>query len=293
MAASILALLFWGLRVGIDFKGGLLLEVEYRGSRPESADVAGKLTDVVSGASVRPTGERGYIIRVPSLTPDARLGLLERLQFDGERELAVKRMTSIGGVLGREATRSAFVSIILVLLAIVVFITVAFRKVSEPVSSWKYGVIAVGALFHDVLIPTGVFSVLGKFSGVEVDTLFVTALLVIFGFSVHDTIVVFDRVRENLKRNREYREGKSFDRVVGESVSETLTRSINTSLTTLFALVVLLLFGPAATQWFALALIIGIIAGTYSSICLASPLLVSVGRAHLLTSRKPHPYGGG
>ena len=184
-----------------------------------------------------------------------------------------KNFASIGPVLGAEALRKSIFSIVFVILSIVLYITFVFRKVSEPVSSWKYGLTAIVALAHDIIIPIAVFSVLGHFAGYEVDTLFVTALLVILGFSVHDTIVVFDRVRENLRHGSS---GKSFETVVGESVGQTFARSINTSLTTLLALVILYFFGGEATQHFALALIIGIAAGTYSSVFIGSPLLVTI-----------------
>jgi preprotein translocase subunit SecF len=184
-----------------------------------------------------------------------------------------KRFDSVGPLLGIEALRKSFASVILVIIAIVLFIAFAFRHVSEPISSWKYGIIAVIALIHDVIVPIGAFSILGHYKGYEVDTLFVTALLVVLGFSVHDTIVVFDRVRENLKNSSSK---KSFSDIVGESISQTLTRSINTSLTTLLALIVLYFVGGESTQHFSLALIIGIVAGTYSSIFLGSPLLVTV-----------------
>jgi preprotein translocase subunit SecF len=164
----------------------------------------------------------------------------------------------------------------MVLLAIVLFITFAFRKVSEPVSSWKYALIAIIALIHDVIIPAGAFALFGHFAGFEIDTLFVTALLVILGFSIHDTIVVFDRVRENLRQNREGKQKKMFETIVGESINQTFVRSVNTSLTTLIAIFVLYLVGAEATRHFSLTLLIGIIAGTYSSIFLGSPLLVTV-----------------
>ena len=154
---------------------------------------------------------------------------------------------------------------------IISYIGWAFRKVSRPISSWKYGIVAIVALLHDVLIPSGVFSALGYLKGVEIDALFVTALLTILGFSVHDTIVVFDRTRENLKKNP----GANFEMTVDKSVRETIARSINTSLTVLFVLFALLFFGGETTRFFSLALIIGIFFGTYSSIFLASPLLVS------------------
>ncbi|MCX6719313.1 MAG: protein translocase subunit SecF, partial [Candidatus Taylorbacteria bacterium] len=188
--------------------------------------------------------------------------------------IVVKNFDTIGPVLGGEALRKAYVSIILVIVGIVLYITFAFRKVSLPVSSWKYGFVAIIALIHDVIIPTGVFSVLGHFAGYEVDTLFVTAILVILGFSVHDTIVVFDRVRENLKNSLGSR--KPFGEIVGASISQTFVRSINTSLTTLIALVVLYILGGSTTEHFTLALIVGIAAGTYSSIFIGSPLLVTL-----------------
>ncbi len=171
--------------------------------------------------------------------------------------------------------RKSLFSIILVIICIVFFITFAFRQVSEPIAPWKFGVITILALVHDVLIPAGVFAVLGHFQGIEVDTLFVTALLVVLGFSVHDTIVVFDRVRENLKINRETRAKKPFEQIVGESISQTFVRSINTSLTTILVLIVLFFVGAETTKLFSLALIIGIIAGTYSSIFIGSTLLVT------------------
>jgi preprotein translocase subunit SecF len=163
----------------------------------------------------------------------------------------------------------------MVLLAIVLFITFAFRKVSRPVSSWKYGFTAIIALAHDVIIPVGFFAIMGHFfGGYEIDALFVTAMLVVLGFSIHDTIVVFDRVRENLHADKNKNE--TFENIVGQSVSETFTRSINTSLTTVLALVAVFVWGPETTRNFAMALIVGIITGTYSSIFIASPLLVTM-----------------
>lgn len=271
--ASIAAVSLWGLNLSIDFTGGSILEVAYTDVRPELTEVKGTLDEssYELKSSVRPTGDKGFIIRMRSVTPEektaivAELGAPEEIRFD-----------SIGPVLGGEAIRSAVISILLVIFAIVIFITYAFRKVSEPVSSWKYGVVAIVALIHDIIIPTGVFAVLGHFAGYEVDTLFVTALLVVLGFSVHDTIVVFDRTRENLKHANDRGVKKPFSDIVGESISQTFARSINTSLTTVLALVVLYFVGGEATQHFSLALIIGIVAGTYSSVFLGSPLLVTL-----------------
>lgn len=278
IAASIFALAFWGLRPGIDFKGGSLLEVSYPDGRPGKAEIEQALSPLNVSASVRPTRENGYIIRMKDLSEAEQSTVREAVSFNGVRKVVEERFDTIGPLLGREAVAKSLVAIVLVILCIVLFITFAFRKVSEPVSSWKYGIITIVALIHDVVIPTGVFAVLGHFAGYEVDTLFVTALLVVLGFSVHDTIVVFDRVRENLRVSHEVRDRKDFATIVGESIQQTFVRSINTSLTTVIALVVLYFIGPEITQHFSLALLIGIVAGTYSSIFIGSPLLVTVER---------------
>lgn len=281
---SIASVAVWGLRLGIDFKGGSIIEVEYTGERPAQADLKSQLVSLSLEESIRPTGDKGFIIRMKSLTQEEKNAMWSVIAGTSTKPSTVgtstatasvieKRFDSIGPVLGAEAARKSIFSILLVILAIVIFITYAFRQVSEPVSSWKYGIIAIVALVHDVIIPTGAFAILGHFAGYEVDTLFVTALLVVLGFSVHDTIVVFDRVRENLKHAPAKKE---FSEIVGESISQTFTRSINTSLTTLLALVVLYFVGGEATHHFSLALIIGIIAGTYSSIFIGSPLLVTI-----------------
>ena len=276
MIGSIVAILVWGFNPGIDFKGGSLLEINYATARPGMDLLNKTLAPLSLDQSVRPTGETGYIIRLKSITEEERLGMIKALASESFGAPEVKRFDSIGPLLGKEALTKSIVSIAFVLLAIVLFITFAFRKVSEPVASWKYGLITVFALLHDVLVPTGVFVALGHFAGFEVDTLFVTALLVILGFSVHDTIVVFDRVRENLKHAHVNRTKKTFEEIVGDSISQTFIRSINTSLTTVLALFVLYFIGPEVTKHFSLALLVGIIAGTYSSIFLGSPLLVTV-----------------
>lgn len=276
LALAVAAIFVLGLPLGIDFKGGSLLEVVYPDGRPAVSEIRERLESLSINASVRETGENGYIIRARTLEENERAEVMKELALGGVKAVEQVRFNSIGPLLGREAAVKSFISIGLVILCIVLFIAFAFRKVSEPVSSWKYGLIAIVALIHDVLIPTGFAAVWGHFYGFEIDTLFVTALLVILGFSVHDTIVVFDRVRENLRLNQEYRERKDFDTIVGESVTQTIARSVNTSLTTLLALLALYFFGAEATRNFALVLIIGIIAGTYSSIFLGSPLLVTV-----------------
>ena len=276
IAVSIVALSVWGLKPSIDFKGGALIEVSYPAGRPEKAVIEKALQPLSVDASVRPTGEQGYIIRMKDLSDEERTAVIGAVTLGSTTAATIERFDTIGPLLGREAVGKSFVAIIFVIICIVLFITFAFRKVSLPVASWKYGVITIVALLHDVLVPTGVFAILGHYAGYEVDTLFVTALLVVLGFSVHDTIVVFDRVRENLRVSHEVRDRKDFATIVGESIAQTFVRSINTSLTTVIALVVLYFIGPEITQHFSLALLIGIIAGTYSSIFIGSPLLVTV-----------------
>lgn len=278
--ASLFSFAKWGLNYGIEFTGGTLIEVNYLDVRPEQSTILESLSALDDKASVRPVGEDGFIIRMKPIDQEEKAGVMEVLSVNQDpsassTKAVLQTFDSIGPILGAEALRKAVVSIVLVILGIVLFITFAFRKVSEPVSSWKYGLIAIIALVHDVIIPTGVFSVLGHYAGYEIDTLFVTALLVILGFSVHDTIVVFDRVRENLRLSSAR---KPFEQVVGESINQTIVRSVNTSLTTLFALLILYFFGGSTTEHFSLALIIGISAGTYSSIFVGSALLVTVER---------------
>jgi preprotein translocase subunit SecF len=247
---------------------------------------------------VRPTGETGYIIRSSFLEKGQRTQVLEELAIisSGTSTEAVvatttatssegvmtignvteRRFASIGPTVGSELTRLAIYGIIAVVLAIILFVTFAFRKVSKPVSSWMYGSAAIAALIHDILVPTAVFAILGVTIGAQVDLLFVMALLAILGFSVNDTIVVFDRIRENLHNVYEKNRGESFADTVGKSLSQTYARSINTSLTTLVVLLSLYLIGGESTELFALTLLVGVIAGTYSSIFIASPLLVKV-----------------
>jgi preprotein translocase subunit SecF len=285
VVASLLALIVWGLKTGIDFSGGSLIDVAYPSGRPDQVVVESALKLIDPTVSVRSSiakdGVEAYIVRMKDIDQVEKAKVLGALMVSENASSSsatttmsyVKSFDSVGPVLGAEALRKAYVSILLVLAGIVLFITFAFRKVSEPVSSWKYGLTAVIALAHDVIVPAGVFAVLGHFAGYEVDTLFVTALLVVLGFSVHDTIVVFDRVRENLKNSGTL---KPFAEIVGDSISQTFVRSINTSMTTLLALVILYIFGGSGTEHFSLVLIIGIAIGTYSSIFIGSPLLVTL-----------------
>jgi preprotein translocase subunit SecF len=296
--ASLAAIFTWGLKLGIDFTGGTSVQFDYQHGRPSLDIVSAEInslqfTPAIQGEyTLVPTGDAGYTLSLRTITDDERSQLSAALTATSSGNPAeIKEFNSIGPILGQEAESKSLISIILVILCIVLYITFAFRKVSEPVSSFKYGIISIIALLHDIIIPTGVFVVLGHyFPGYEIGTLFVTAILVILGFSIHDTIVVFDRVRENLKLNRGEKNSKSFEQVVGASISQTFVRSINTSLTTLLAILVVYLLGPAATKDFALTLLVGIFAGTYSSIFIGSNLLVTVekrkAKKALSTARK-------
>jgi preprotein translocase subunit SecF len=281
-AIAVAAIFIFGIKAGIDFTGGSLLEVEYSATRPDQSAIKSQLANVgFADATVQQTGDKGFIIRTKSLDEKGHAVLMGALAGDVANAPVEKRFTSIGPVIGNELRAKAWVAVLSVILAIVLYIAFAFRKVSAPVSSSKYGIIAIMALLHDVLVPLGVLAFLSHYIGVEADVLFITALLTILGFSVHDTIVVFDRVRENLK----LKVSSDFAKTVGLSINQTLVRSINTSLTVVLVLSALLFFGPQSTYYFSLILLIGIISGTYSSIFIASPLLVVV--EEMQRKRKP------
>lgn len=272
---SILFLIIWGLPLGIDFVGGSLTEITYTDTRPTMTEINNSLTSVSSlNTLAQPTKEKGLIVRSRSLSEVEHTELIKALSFDGTKVITEDQFTSIGPSLGAELKQKAVIAIIISVLIIIIFVGVAFRYVSQPVASWKYGVVAIIALIHDILIPTGLFSLLGKLSNVSANALFVSALLAILGLSVNDTIVVFDRIRENLLK----KVSKDFSEVVDISLKATIARSINTSLTTLLVLGTLYILGPDSTKNFALILSVGLIAGTYSSIFLASPLLVTLSK---------------
>ena len=272
-ALALLAILFWGLKPGIDLAGGSFLQVTYTSARPPVSQVHAVTAKLNFGeVRIQPTGSNGYILRQRDLTPQEK-NQLEAV-LSGLGPLNEDQFTTVGPILGKELLQKAWIALTLVTLCIILFIAFAFRHVSKPVASWKYGVVAIVTLVHDVLIPTGLFALLGAVRGAEVDTLFIVALLTILGISINDTIVVFDRIRENLALNESKNRREDFDSVVGRSIVQTLARSINTSLTVVIMLLALFFVGPQATRDFALTLIVGMIAGTYSSIFLAAPLLV-------------------
>lgn len=265
MALSITAISVWGLNFGIDFTGGSSLEVEFEEERPGVAEVREELADInITNLMVKPVDEKGMILRFKETEEQTRKDIMSALG-EGATQL---RFDSVGPSIGNELKRKSGYAVLAVLVAIILYIAWVFRKVSKPVASWKYGMTAIAALFHDTLILLGAFAVLGAFWGIEMNTPFIAAVLTVLGYSVNDSIVVFDRIRENLPYSEQ-----DFEGTVDDSVKQTITRSVNTSLTTVLVLAVILIFGGTTITGFIAALLIGITVGTYSSIFLASPLL--------------------
>ncbi|MCH8049244.1 protein translocase subunit SecF [Patescibacteria group bacterium] len=270
ITAAIASIIVFGLNFGIDFTGGSLLEVQ-TSQEATLDDVRDIVTSVGYDAIVQESDEHRFLIRTETLTPEEHDQILSAMddRFESVEEF---RFESVGPVIGEELKRKSVLAVILLLVLIVLYVAWAFRKVSKPVASWKYGVLTVIAALHDVLIPLGAFAILGHFIGYQVDTAFVAAILTILGYSINDTIVVFDRTRENLTNLRH--SDTTFADIVNRSVVQSFGRSINTSLTTLLVLFAIFFFGGETTQQFILALIIGIVSGAYSSLFIASPLLV-------------------
>lgn len=269
------ALIVWGLKLGIDFTGGSLLEVKFIGSRPTVSQVESGLAELkLNSLIVQPVGEQDMLLRFQETTEETHQAILSKLtdlakQAQQNNSIEEQRFESVGPSIGAELKAKSLWAIFFALLAMLAYITYSFRKVSKPIASWKYGSAAIIAMFHDAIITVGIFAVLGKFFNVEINTAFVAAVLTVIGYSVHDSIVVFDRVRENLPKS-----DLDFAGTVNTSLNQTLVRSLNTSLTSLLVLIAIILFGGASIRTFVLALAIGIFTGTYSSIFVASPILV-------------------
>lgn len=274
LAASIGMLSVWGLKLGIDFRGGTLLEVAWtEGKVPDRAAIETSLKAVpgVESLVVQPSGERNTLIRYASSDEVINEAVFSELKKSDE-SLDLVRSEFIGASVSESIKKNAIMALILAIVGIILYIAWAFRGVSRPVSSWHYGIQATVALAHDIVITLGVFSFLGKFYGIEVGAPFIAALLTILGYSVNDTIVVYDRIRENLIRSG----GKEdFEEVVNRSLNQTIARSFNTSFTVLIVLLAISLFGGETIQPFAVALLVGVTAGTYSSIYIATALLVT------------------
>ncbi len=266
LLASIISLFFFGLRPGIDFTGGSILELEYAKDRPQVQEIKQELSGLGLGEiSVQPTRENGVILRMREVSEETHQTILEKL--GGIQEV---RFESVGPTIGRELKQKTRIVIVLSLIAITLYIALAFRQVSRPVKSWQWGIVSLIILSHDVLMPLGIFSVLGNIYNVQITTPVIIALLTVVGYAINNVVVVFDRVRENLLR----RAVISFEDTVNFSINQTLGRQLNTSLTTLFPLIFIFFIGGDVLKYFALALILGISFGTYSSIFLAGPILI-------------------
>lgn len=277
LVGSIAALVFIPPHLSIEFTGGTLVEVAYEGERPTHEELVARVTALNLGEpSVRESGERGVTIRSHALTPEEHTALLASLSNNGSQPVTELRFNSIGPSLGKELTTKALYAIGAVLLAIMLYIAFAFRKVSKPVPAWGYGITSVAMLAIDIIVPAGFFAVYAYFTGAQVDTLFVIALLALMGYCINDVIVIFDRVREHLKWNEERNVKEPFEETVGKSITETLGRSINTSLTVALALLAIILVGSESTRVFALVMLVGVVVGTFSSIVRSAPLLIPI-----------------
>jgi len=269
LVISILALSIFGLKLGIDFKGGSILQVAYPEERPANSEIIEQLNPLNLGEiKIRSTGTNSVILRFIEISEEVHQQILDNLG-----DVQEEKYESVGPVIGREASRKARYAIVLSLIAIILYVTWAFRKLSRVLKkgeSWRYGFGATIALAHDVLILLGFFAILGYFKGTEINVSFVTAILTVLGYSVNDTIVIYDRIRENFLLHR----SKDMVGIINLSLNETITRSLNTSLTTIFVLLAIYLFGGEAIQSFILAMIIGVITGTWSSIAIASQFLL-------------------
>jgi len=273
IVAAIIAILVFGFRPGIDFTGGTLWQFRFNGDSatvPALEDFFRASAGLESASINTDSDQKIFLLRTNEMNESdhQRISVLLEASFPGMEEL---RFESIGPTIGSELRHKAVLAFILVLVGISLYIAFAFRKVFEPVSSWKYGFVTLITLFHDALIPAGLFSVLGYWKGIELDSNFIVALLVIMGFSVHDTIVVFDRIRENLSIQKN--KNKGLPEIINASVNQTFARSINTSLTLILVLLALYFLGSATLEYFVLIILIGTVIGTYSSIFIASPLL--------------------
>ncbi|MDO8598599.1 MAG: protein translocase subunit SecF [bacterium] len=269
VAASVIAAGIWGLNLGIDFTGGSLVELSFAQERPAARAITERVESVgATRVLVQLAGEHNAIIRTAFMTPDVRAAITKAFASDATEA----RFESIGPTIGRELARKTVIGVTLALILIVAYVGWMFRRAGREVSSLAYGMVTLVSMAHTVLIPIGVFAVLGAFVGVEIDAQFIAALLTILGYSINDTIIILDRIRENVTGSRYT---GAFADVVEQSVRQSFTRSLNTGLATLAALLAIVLFGGASVRFFALAIMIGIAIGTYSSIFIAAPLLVT------------------
>lgn len=265
---GLIALLVWGFPLAIDFTGGSLLDATFSGQAPQPAQILAIYDQFGFGDSqVQTSGTHEVIIRSKDMTEDMKTQIVDAMQKQFNQTITVQSFETVGPSIGREVASRAAEAVALAALGIMAYVTYAFRGVPH---AFRYGVSAIIAMLHDVAVVVGIEAILGHFLGWEVDSLFLTALLTVIGFSVHDSIVVFDRIRENSNVYRRL----PYETVVNHSVVQTLDRSINTQLTVMLTLLALVLFGGVTIRHFVVTLLVGIFSGTYSSIFNASPILV-------------------
>ncbi len=278
VALSITSVMFFGFRLGIDFTSGSLWQIKAPNTTSEDINNFFKSNLGIEDINVSLDSSTGiYTLTFKEISEAQRQTYLNKLQDKFGDGVSSLDFWTISPSVSTELRHKALWAIVLVLVGISLYISFAFRKVSRPIRSWKYGIITLVTLVHDVSIPAGVFAILGTMYGVTIDTNFIVAMLFVMGFSVHDTIVVFDRIRENLLIAKENLKGKfNLEEIIDKSIIETVARSVNTSLTLIIILLTIFFFGPVSTKMFILAILIGTIAGTYSSIFFASP---QIGRA--------------
>lgn len=265
---SLACLLLFGLKFGIDFLGGSILEIDFE-NRPENSVIQEKLEGLnLEEIIIQPIGEQGVILRLKNIDEVSHQAILKNLEDISK--LKELRFENIGPTIGKELRQKTIILVIVSLVALLIYIAISFRKVSWPVSNWMYGVVSIVTLTFDVLIPIAVFALLGKFYNIQFSISIVTALLTILGYTINDKVIIFDRIRENLLRSRE----SNFEGLVNKSLNETLWRSLSTGTCTLLVLFFIFFFGGETLKYFALTLIIGIVIGTASSIFLAGPMLV-------------------
>lgn len=264
---GVISLIIWNLNLSIDFKPGS--KITFSGDN--ISQKTSKISNIFKKENIKvfniQPSEKTVSFSTDIINQKENQKILSKIQSLGFKE---EEFETIGPTIGKETTQNAIWALVYASILIVIYITWSFRSVPKPASSFRFGICAIIALIHDVLVVVGIFSILGHFLKVQVDSLFVTALLTIIGFSVHDTIVVFDRIRENLLKMG----STNFSHVVNESILQTLVRSLRTSLTVILVLIALLLFGGESIRWFIVALLVGVTSGTYSSIFNAAPLLV-------------------
>jgi len=273
--AVVLTVMF-GLKFGIDFKGGSVIEVSFDDQRPTAQELEAVVSPLngVNNISISLAAESDAIIRLNDINEQTHQVVISSLadKFGGVTE---NRFDSIGPTIGNELRRKSITSITILLLAVTFYIAFVFRKLSGVLSPWAVSLAALGALIHDIIVPAGVFALLGHYYGIEVTGVFVAAALTILGYSLSDSVVVFDRVRENVLK---LGSKENFGELVHKSVMQTLIRSLNTTFAALLSLIAIFFFGGESIKYFSLALIIGIFCGAYSSIFVAAPILVWLGK---------------